>query len=705
MKVITAVFMGAALSAVTALSFSEDIELYSPDVMTAPIGSSYMPSGPFSNSTVTYSIVDGEMIYEGDIVLGKYSETNKISSRSIDPRSIAIIGSNVLWEDSEIPYTIDGSLSTAMQARVNSAINHWESNTNVDLILRTTDNQAQFRDFVTFTVGEGCSSSVGKVGGQQFIRLINNCSTGNIIHEIGHASGLWHEQSRADRDLFIELITDNIEPDRLSNFNQHIKDGVDLGDYDYGSIMHYSLINSFGIDTTKPTMSAIGTVPSGVTIGQRLALSPGDLNSVNWLYGDIDLNPTVYDTSLGWQEGGIPTKVLRGDFNNDGIMDILQARGESDTSPSRYLFFTYLSNGDGTFESHNFDTNLGWQEGGVPTEIMTGDFNGDGLDDILLARGEADTSPVRYLYFTYLSNGDGTYTRKSYDTQIGWQEGGIPTKLFVGDFNNDGMDDVLQARGESDSGVARYLLITYLSTGNGSYSKTVFDTSLGWQEGGVPTELFIGDFDGDGSDDVLQARGEADTSPVRYIFFTHFSNGNGLYTTESHDTKLGWEEGGIETKLLVSDFNGDGKSDILQARGESDTTPTRYILFVNSSNGDGTFTRTSHDTKRDLSIGNLPTHISVGDLDGDGRDDITLARSRSAEQSHIYNLYTYFTDAAGKVTERVFDTNISAQEGGIPTQFMIDSFGTSGENRIVLVRGEADTSPHRLLFVTYTLPF
>ncbi|MFD0975776.1 M12 family metallopeptidase [Salinimicrobium gaetbulicola] len=234
----------------------------------------------FGGHKIPVEEFNGEYVYQGDILLPKdmvsEQEVQVVYERGEAPENKSVGRTSARWPDNTVYYAIDSNLDN--KTRVYDAIKHWEAKTNIQFVERTSQS-----NYVYFVSGSGCSSYIGMIGGKQNITLSSSCSTGNTIHEIGHAIGLWHEQARVDRDNYITINYNNIQSGREHNFYTYAQQGFDGAEFtnalDFGSIMMYG---SYSFSSNgQPTI----VKKDGSTFNiQRSGLSTGDVTGINNMY-------------------------------------------------------------------------------------------------------------------------------------------------------------------------------------------------------------------------------------------------------------------------------------------------------------------------------------------------------------------------------------------------------------------------------------
>ncbi len=224
-------------------------------------------------------------ILNGDIIVATDLMTTK--SYSSDEK-------NFKWPNAEIPVLLSESLFLKnKQDMVYKAINIINQTTKLSIVPKT--NQ---KDFILIKNDDSIAgaglSRVGRQGGEQELSIkASKASVGTVIHEILHAAGFWHEQSRKDRDDFVRINTSNISENEKHNFQ--IEPGNPQGSYDYVSIMHYpSTAFSKNGETTIDCKNNGKIVPCDPMMGQRSSLSNEDISGISNFYNEVKREPSNY---------------------------------------------------------------------------------------------------------------------------------------------------------------------------------------------------------------------------------------------------------------------------------------------------------------------------------------------------------------------------------------------------------------------------
>ena len=446
---------------------------------------------------------------------------------------------------------------------------------------------------------------------------------------------------------------------------------------------------------------------SRTLLSQVKEFGTGDSNSRETTIAWNELFSYTHTDSL-YQDANVKQEyIIIGDFNGDGISDFCTLPKSSDSPWNGWQLYCGSSSGQVSFESRG-----SLQVSGEVIYAISGDFNGDGLDDLVFKRKYTSSSVTYYNTDLYLadtvggqchlsfhkcvvvseSNSYGIYkvirntedgsdlfvfftaTKNAYflnahptmPLEVKYTPPQSPKNwslVRVGDFNGDGLTDVMNTNGDT-----RFLL----SDGTGTYAWDSRVLSMACP--GNYEDHQVGDLNGDGKSDILVYSREYDYNDNRYYryFVVYESTGNGFSRHYVGMRKPG------DCSLTLADVNGDGRDDMVTFNNtSSESSGGQNAAFHININSGRQFVQYNYGIGSALD----KWSFAQGDFNGDGRIDLLCTSNGTGSDWSGYWIYLVPT-SPHQLIHSVTDVlgNTTTIEYGYMTDATVHEQGTTVSN-------------------------
>jgi len=344
--------------------------------LPSPVSETRM--GMWRGRPVTYQVIDGRNIYQGDIILENVQPMPQAGGAH--PASVGLADSNFLWPIvngvAQIPYVIDPA---STNPNLNSAISIYNSTFAGVIQLVPRGSQANYIDInLNSNIANNgvCEATEGDAHqGEQMVTGAGNCTVATILHEFGHVTGVWHEQSRTDAGTYVTFNEGNVIKGSIGNFLPAVdNDQQNLGFYDYASIMEYPAF-SFSRNGGPP----LDSIPAGMPLSNSVGYSAADVEGIMRLYGVAPTEVTVTSNPLGLQvsvDGTAITTPMTFSWTLNSTHTLAVATGvqtvngiivdSSDPQEPTTFYYQYGRWNDGGAQSHTITVTPGNGDTGFP---------------------------------------------------------------------------------------------------------------------------------------------------------------------------------------------------------------------------------------------------------------------------------------------------------------------------------------------------
>ncbi|MES2777988.1 MAG: FG-GAP-like repeat-containing protein [Bacteroidota bacterium] len=378
------------------------------------------------------------------------------------------------------------------------------------------------------------------------------------------------------------------------------------------------------ISTTMPVSYTTGSAPRSVAVSDVDADGRPDLVVAN--SGSANISVLKNTSTLGtisiagkvdFTTGSAPYFVATGDIDGDGKPDVVVANNGSNT-------ISVLRNTTTIAGTPSFAGKSDFATGAGPQSVVLGDVDGDGKPDV--ATGNNGASTISVLRNISSSGTPGFAGKSDMSTGVG------PNTIDIIDMDGDGKPDLLT--GNPGDGTASFIrqvapvTITAVSPASGAVGSTVVITGTGFSITGSENIVYFGAVKAAvtlASNTSLSVTVPNGTT-FQNITVTNTALNLTAYSTKpfivtrsgdiAFRSKVDFGTGTTPRNIVLADIDGEGRPDIIETNFDAGS----ISVFRNTS-VPGTFSKAD---SVNFYTGNYPAHISMGDLDGDGKTDLVV---------------------------------------------------------------------------------
>lgn len=425
-------------------------------------------------------------------------------------------------------------------------------------------------------------------------------------------------------------------------------------------------------------------VPPGAGYGALTVSVNGLSTKSGYVYSPRFKTPDNFTSAsispkVDFPASGSVADISVGDFNADGKPDFVMSH-----FPFDVISIIENTTTSGSFNPTSFKPPVNYNSGRDVSEVVVDDFDGDGKLDIA-ANNYSITYPNGTLAIHKNNTTPGTaITVTSFPSGVQSLTNQLPIGLTSGDIDGDGKSDIVLAELAPTSPALVSKLSIFKNTAipskidKGSFPYRVnFDAT---QDANADVE--VADLDGDGKLDVVLVRPGfvsiyRNTSQVGAI--------NSATLAPRIDLVIG-QNSTSYAKLAVADLDLDGKKDIIISNGDLNS-----ISIIKNNCVPGLISPSSFDSKFEITTGNKPERIAIGDLNGDGKPDLAVANNQSSNVSVFKNLTTSSSNGRTQFDASSFELVGNLTAGSGTAGVAIADFDLDGKSDIIVTNRGSNT--------------